>query len=245
MGLASFVLVHGSWHGGWCWRRLRALLEGEGHRVACPDLPAHGSDRTSPFRTTLGSYSACVRAAARSMEEPTFVVGHSMGGFASAQAVADEPHLFRGLLYLCAFVPLSGDRLLPLHRRDQDSLVGASTRWGWRGVVVRQGCARELFYGDCEPQVAAEAASLLRPDPYRPAFERCRWSGELAVPQGYLECTHDRAISIAYQREMASRAGVDVVGSMSCAHSPFLSAPQELAAHVVRFAERVRRPSGS
>ena len=230
--------MHGSWHGGWCWERLRPLLEAEGHPVLTPDLPAHGSDRTPLWLATLRGYSATIQAAARSMEEPPIVVGHSMGGFASAQAVADAPQLFRGLVHLCAFAPLSGDRLLSLHRSDPGSHVGRSTRWGSRGIAVRPERATELFYADCDPRAAADAISRLRPDPYPPGLVRCRFPSSFsAVPQGYIECTQDRAISIGYQRAMAARARVETIASMEASHSPFLSAPAELAQHLIRYSE--------
>jgi pimeloyl-ACP methyl ester carboxylesterase len=45
--MASFVLVHGSWHGGWCFDAVKALLEAEGHEVIAPDLPGMGGDEAA------------------------------------------------------------------------------------------------------------------------------------------------------------------------------------------------------
>lgn len=235
--MASFVLVHGSWHGAWCWQHLRQRLEAEGHALAVPDLPAHGDDRRSPFRVSLASYSSAVRRAAASLAEPAVVVGHSMGGMAVSQAVADAPGLFRAMVYLAAFVPLPGDRLTSLAGSDPGSLVRSSTRFGIRGLRVRPECATELFYGDCRADTAAWAASLLRPDPYPPMFNRFRCEDPVTVPRGYIECTQDRAISLTHQREMAARAGVGIVATMETSHSPFLSAVDDLARHLTRFSE--------
>src|SRR5918996_1523905 len=40
--MATFVLVHGAWHGGWCWRHVRHLLEKSGHQVHAPSLTGLG-----------------------------------------------------------------------------------------------------------------------------------------------------------------------------------------------------------
>jgi pimeloyl-ACP methyl ester carboxylesterase len=54
--MATFVLIHGAWHGAWCWERVAPLLVAEGHRVLAPDLPGMGADRckhgSDPLSTT-------------------------------------------------------------------------------------------------------------------------------------------------------------------------------------------------
>jgi pimeloyl-ACP methyl ester carboxylesterase len=37
--MSTYVLIHGAWHGGWCWEKVKSLLEQAGHRVLTPDLP--------------------------------------------------------------------------------------------------------------------------------------------------------------------------------------------------------------
>ena len=65
--MASFSLVHGAWHGGWCWDPVRAELEARGHDVHTPDLPCE--DGTAG----VDEYAAAVPPA-------DVVVGHSLGG---------------------------------------------------------------------------------------------------------------------------------------------------------------------
>lgn len=235
--MASFVLVHGSWHGAWCWKHLRRRLEDDGHRVVAPDLPAHGDDGASPCRVTLADYSTAVRRAAAALDEPAVVVGHSMGGMAVSQAITDSPGLFRAVAYLCAFVPLEGDRLVSLARGDSDTLLQDGIRFGARGMTVRPELTAELFYGDCDAETAEWAASRLRPDPYLPLLNRYRGTRPSSIASAYIECTHDRAISVGWQRAMAARARVEIFASMETSHSPFLSAPDELARHLVRLSE--------
>lgn len=54
--MSTFVLIHGGWHGGWCWYKVMALLEKHGHTVVAPDLPSHGRDRTPLSAVSLQGY---------------------------------------------------------------------------------------------------------------------------------------------------------------------------------------------
>ena len=58
--MAVFVLIHGAWHGGWCWDELSARLERLGHRVIAPDLPGMGADRTPLEQVTLALWGRFV-----------------------------------------------------------------------------------------------------------------------------------------------------------------------------------------
>lgn len=226
--MASFVLVHGAWHGGWCWDRVAPLLREAGHEVVAPDLPSHGGDPRSPLLIGLGDYSQRVRDAARACREPAIAVGHSLGGLSISQAAADEHALFSDVIYLCAFAPLHGDTVAGLARRDRESLVPRVTRRSMRGVGIASAGTDEVFFADCSPEDATWAASKLCVNPLRPLISR--FKGDLrGVRRGYIECIDDRAISVERQRAMAERAGVDIVASMQTSHSPFLSQPKELA----------------
>jgi pimeloyl-ACP methyl ester carboxylesterase len=50
--MSTYVLIHGAWHGGWCWNKVVPLLQQAGHRILAPDLPGHGQDTTSLFAIT-------------------------------------------------------------------------------------------------------------------------------------------------------------------------------------------------
>lgn len=78
--MASFSLVHGSWHGGWCWDLVRVELEAHGHVVHAPDLPCED------VAAGVAEYAAAVPAA-------DIVVGHSLGGF-TIPLVEARTHVF-------------------------------------------------------------------------------------------------------------------------------------------------------
>ena len=83
--MSTFVLVHGAFHGAWCWYKVIAGLEAAGHRAIAPDLPGHGLDRTPMETCTLDRYVSTVVAAIEAAEEPVVLVGHSLGGVTVSQ----------------------------------------------------------------------------------------------------------------------------------------------------------------
>ena len=80
--MATYVLVHGAWHGAWCWNKVAPLLEAKGHTVVAPDLPGHGDDDTPRAGVTLESYAKKVADVVSAQDEKVILVGHSMGGIA-------------------------------------------------------------------------------------------------------------------------------------------------------------------
>jgi pimeloyl-ACP methyl ester carboxylesterase len=112
--MATFVLVHGAWHGGWCWKRVATLLRQAGHDVHTPTLTglgerAHLMSPSIDLQTHVQDVLGLLRC-----EELTEIVlcGHSYGGMVIT-AVADlVPERVRSLVYLDAFVPDDGTSLL-------------------------------------------------------------------------------------------------------------------------------------
>lgn len=230
--MASYLLVHGAWHGAWCWRSVEKLLRARGHEVCAIDLPGHGDDATPSYRITLGSYSQCVQEAAAKMSRPPLLVGHSMGGVVISQAAADAPGLCAGLIFVCGIIPVEGESIRGLVSMDKDSLLRTSVGFSTRGYHVKPSAAQALFYGECSPTDAQAATARLCSDPLLPLIQRHTVRHPLLVPKGYIESIHDRTITVEHQRAMASRCRFDLRASIAADHSPFLSAPRELAEHL-------------
>ena len=76
--MATNLLIHGAWHGGWAWENVKTLLSEKGHTVLTPDLPGHGSD-TTPFQDmTMKAYIQSVASLLAKQAEPVILVGHSL-----------------------------------------------------------------------------------------------------------------------------------------------------------------------
>jgi pimeloyl-ACP methyl ester carboxylesterase len=234
--MASFVLVHGAWHGAWCFDRLGTALAARGHRVSAPDLPGHGDDRTPAQSVTLDSYVARVGEALARQPEPAFLLGHSMGGMVIAQAGEAHAPRVRALIYLCAFLPRDGESLGNLAIQ---SAVTPNLRHDRAAGVVRfdPAGAREAFYEDCPDADVAAASARLCPQPVMPWTQPVvLGSRYAALPRHYIECTQDRAIPIDEQRRMHA-ASPCRVHTLEASHSPFLSQPDALARLLDRIAK--------
>ena len=79
--MASYVLIHGAWHGAWCWDKVVPLLQQQGHTAVAIDLPAHGKDLTPLTKVSLQRYADKICQAVSQQPEPVILVGHSLGGY--------------------------------------------------------------------------------------------------------------------------------------------------------------------
>jgi pimeloyl-ACP methyl ester carboxylesterase len=151
------------------------------------------------------------------------------------EAAAREPALFDALVYVCAFLPLRGESLMSLGRTDT-GLVPVAARWGLGTITIRPERATAAFYDGCAPADALAATARLCPTPILPIFQGVSAPPPREIPLGYVECTRDRAITIDLQRRMHRRFRMARVVTMEADHSPFLGAPEELAAELSALA---------
>ncbi|MFN3274924.1 MAG: alpha/beta fold hydrolase [Paracoccus sp. (in: a-proteobacteria)] len=218
--MARIVLIHGAWHGGWCWDAVADRLRAMGHAVDAPDMPGGAA--------TLADCGAVVG------EGPALLVGHSLGGMVIEALAARAT----ALVHLCSYLPRPGDSLAALDR------MGGMPRNGPRNwprddqgrLLMPPEAAREMLYHDCPPPEVARALARLRPQPTGPMREPLP-GPRIALPRHYILCRNDRAIAPGLQQAMLARAPVDQVHARDWGHSPFLSAPGELA----RLLDRIAR----
>ncbi|MEE4361442.1 MAG: alpha/beta fold hydrolase [Pseudomonadales bacterium] len=228
-----FVLVHGAWHGGWCWDRLTPLLEAGGASVTAPDLPGAGADETAVEAIDLELYAEHVERWIRELDRPVELVGHSMGGAVISRVAERLPQYLTGLTYLCAFLPRDGESLGQLGAEDADTQLNAALHAGTTAGTLELDAedARRIFYHDCPAADAELALARLRPQPVAPlrapvVLSTAAWG---SVPRAYVLCTEDRAVSPAQQRRMLERVPCDPVIELATGHSPFHAAPERLA----------------
>ena len=105
--MATFVLVHGAWHGGWCWGPLELALRGGGHDVTSPTLTGLGerSHLASPDIVPDTHVLDIVNHIKWEDLEDVILVGHSYGGVIITGVAGRLPERIRALVYLDAIVP--------------------------------------------------------------------------------------------------------------------------------------------
>ncbi|GIV80636.1 MAG: hypothetical protein KatS3mg050_5030 [Litorilinea sp.] len=242
--MGTYVLIHGSWHGGWCWDRVKPLLEKQGHRVMAPDLPGHGQDHTPVAEITLQRFVDRVCQVLDAQPEPVILVGHSMGGIVITQTSEARPDKIQALVYLCAFLPRNGESLLQLAQQDQETLILPNLiideAQGY--LAVKEEAIPEVFYQDCSPKDVAWAQARLAPqEALTPVATPVEISEDRfgRIPRVYIACLRDQALGPSLQRQMYTATPCREVYSLNTGHSPFLSAPEALTAHLLAVAEMV------
>ncbi len=237
----TLVLVHGAWHGSWCWERLLPYLEERGIAACTVDLPSVS------HRVGLREDAAAVRAAIESIAGPVALCGHSYGGMVISLAAArrssavpsrSDPAPGRPgapsrrpgdrvtrLIYLCAFMPeerqslvaIGGDRHAPWIQMLADDMT-----------LPDLSRAGEVFYNDCDAATREWAIARLQPQcnaAFVTPVARPAWR---EIPSTYIVCARDGAMPPDLQRSLfAPRTGRTL--ELDAGHSPFLSQPRALA----------------
>ncbi|MGZ6953388.1 MAG: alpha/beta hydrolase [Acidimicrobiia bacterium] len=221
MTTATVVLVHGAWHGAWCWEPVVAGLVALDVPAVAVDLPGHGVDR-APV-TDLHGHGDAVRAALGTVDGPVVLVGHSYGGAAITDA-GTHPNV-RRLVYVSAFCLDAHETVM-----TNDLAGGAGSDLEQAIVVHDDGTAtidperaRVPFYDDCDPTAAAAAVAQLSPELLTGFGQQPRAVAWRERPSTFALCSADRAVTPELQRNLAARC--DDVVTWPTSHSPFLSRP--------------------
>src|SRR4051794_6397705 len=204
--MAIFILVHGSWHGGWCWDSVAMLLAGSGHVVHAPDLAGLGDDRSDLAGITLAGWRDQIVALLDAAEEPVVLVGHSRGGIVISEAAEARPEKIARLVYVAAFLLRDGESISRTMRADGSSLILPNLIVFEDGIssIVRREALAETFYGDCTAAEIAAATSRLRPEPVLPNRTPVHVTAECfgRVRRAYIATAADRAVPPALQHRM-------------------------------------------
>jgi hypothetical protein len=134
--MSSFVLVHGGWHGAWCWDRVTPILTGHGHEVATPTLTGLG-DRAAEATPDVGIdvHAADVVEAVRAARPPVILVVHSYAGAPAEAAAPRVADLLARIVHLDSFALADGEAIGDVFPRpilDAIRAQAAETGDGWR-----------------------------------------------------------------------------------------------------------------
>ncbi|MCW5746280.1 MAG: alpha/beta fold hydrolase [Alphaproteobacteria bacterium] len=230
--MATFLLIHGACHGGWCWEKVVPLLEARGHKALAPDLPGSGEDRDMPITAiSLARYVDSVSKILDKETEPPILVGHSLGGLTITHAAEARRRKVRALVYLTALLPPAGMSGRDVTSREPDTLIRRSLEYSpdGRSYTFKRANVPALFYNDCDPDDVYRAMARLRPQAAAIATTPMVYTEERfgSVPRWYIECLRDNALTLSLQRWMLQQTPCKVL-TLDSGHSPFLSMPETL-----------------
>jgi pimeloyl-ACP methyl ester carboxylesterase len=244
-----FILIHGGFHGAWCWDRVVPELRQLGHEALALDLPGHG-ERAAERPAT---YRERIQPILDALQPGDVLVGHSGGGYDNAVAANEAPEKVGHMVFLAAGLPIEGKSVVEATggavEAGADGEVRATRLMDDAGGMLRfirplpdgtmawhslEG-ARTFFYHDCDDATVAWAFSKLSPGISPFPGEKLHlprlWAAQ--PPRSYIRCLQDRSKPLAMSQEVVRRLGVEEL-TIDASHSPFLSKPAELAALFVR-----------
>lgn len=240
--MATFLMIHGAWHGGWCFEPLRPLLEDRGHVLIAPSLPGMDGGNVQASAVTLDLWAAFVADLARQQREPVILCGHSRGGIVISSVAEQAPECVSGLVYITAFMLPRGQSLRGFQTEAPNLAFSAALRPTADGSAIRfePGAAAELLYHRCTEAVRRDAARRLVPEPAQPLVTPLSLGATRfgRVPRHYIECSDDRALLLVRQRAMQTLLPCSSVATLDSDHSPFLSCPEALVRALVQIEGR-------
>jgi pimeloyl-ACP methyl ester carboxylesterase len=228
---STFVLVHGAWHGGWCWSRVAARLRERGHAVYTPTLTGLGERRhlISP-QVNLDTHVEDVVNLLQFEElERVVLVGHSYAGIVISGVADRVPQRLRQLVYLDALLLEPGKSLFS----DFPPAVVEQRLKAIRETGGGVGAAAALppsAFGVKDPADAAWVARHLTPQPVGTYLQPLLLKAPLGngLPKTYIECTGD---PIATLEPTKARVRADAgwqLRTLATGHDAMVTAPAAL-----------------
>lgn len=236
--VTPILLVHGAWHGAWCWASLQSELDRRGIPSQAVDLPGHGVSTASP--ADLHTDAQLVADILIATSDPPVLVGHSYGGAVITEAAARANGRVAHLVYLAAFALDEGETVMSL----TTSLPPAETLLGGAMTMLDDGTAVLLdvesaaaaLYGSCPPAAVAAAFPRLCAQPLATFTQPITGAPRASVPSTYVRCLQDKAVAPAHQAVMAERCTTSI--DLDTDHSPFMSMVSETADILERLSRR-------
>ncbi|WCJ20112.1 methyl esterase 17 [Euphorbia peplus] len=239
-GGVEFVLVHGIGGGGWCWYKIRCLMENSGYKVTCIDLKGAGIDPSDPDSIlSFDDYNKPLLDFLSFLpdNQQVILVGHSAGGLNITQASYKFGKKIKLAVYVAATMLKLG------FRTDQDVQHGVPNLSAYGEVYelgfgqgsdqpptsakVKKQLQREIIYQMSPPEDCTLASMLLRPGPIQ-ALQSAKFEEEekeVEVDRVYIKTEHDNVVTLEQQDAMIKMWPPSQVYALNSDHSPFFSSP--------------------
>ena len=228
MSSKTFVLVHGAWHGGWCWCRVADRLRARGDIVFTPTLTGLGErahllhpniDLSLHVADVLGLIK-CERL------NNIVLVGHSYGGFVISGVAEAVTNKISSIVFLDAFIPDNGESVLDVVQPAVQDVVQDVLDRGDTTVPVRDAAAFKVNEKD-----RAWVDSLATPQPIGTMTEKIKLTGvrERVATKTYIRAAGYPNVSFdkAYARTKADRSWRTY--EVPCGHDVMIDEPDRLA----------------
>jgi pimeloyl-ACP methyl ester carboxylesterase len=234
----TYILVHGAWHGAWCWNKVIPLLQANGNTAIAIDLPGHGTNAGHTLDINLDDYVNAVMTAANDQKGQVILVGHSMAGIVISQTAEKlGSEKVSTLIYLDAFLPKNGESLFGLVEATLKHLTPDSRKPALVGNIITSDdhktnsinteMAADIFYHDCSEEDKKFALARISKEPIVPLATPLRLTDDVygVIPKYYILCTESRDMDKTF---LSTNMPCVKVYKLASSHSPFFSIPEKL-----------------
>lgn len=230
--MATYVLVHGGGHGGWCYQRVARILRSAGHEVHAPTLTglgerAHLLDGAVDLHRHIEDVAAVLHY--EDLRD-VILVGHSYGGMVITGAADRAAGRVGRLVYLDAATPVNGQSLLDVAGPIIEAVRPLGRVIDGIELVLWPAPDAGLLYGVTDPDDLAWMAERLTPHPWKCFAQRLDLRHEdalWAIPQYHIVCTSTLATRDPAQMARARAEGR--LWDIDTGHDLMLSEPQKVA----------------
>jgi len=243
--LAKFVLIHGMFHGAWCWDRLLPELAARGHGTIVPNLAGCAGDPTPATDCTLERWAGDVAALIAAQDEPVIVVGHSRGGLVASQVAENAAEQVAASVYLAAVLIPGGTAMGGMADLLEQSgytygMADFPVAFSADGLYLLPPDADAWFHEGYSAADRAWSQARVAPEPALALGAPLRLSAERygRIPRFYIETVQDRIMPLATQRALVMLNPPVEVLTLDTGHMPIVTHPAELADMLDAIARR-------
>jgi pimeloyl-ACP methyl ester carboxylesterase len=239
-----FVLLHGAWHGGWCWDGVIKGLEKEGHTAEAPTLPGHRKEDDRSI-VRFEDYVERIAQVLQRQASPVVLVGHSSAGFLMQAAVPKVPEKVSHLIFVNAFILPDGKRQFDLVPPEaSEAMTAAAKASNDNSVPVMEDFVRNMLMAGETSDLQDALISQLVPQPLAlfttPVYTRK--FDALEIPKSVVFCKGDVSLPPGAYLGMSSGLGkynlVEVEGS----HEALFTNPGVVVEGIQKAVEVQRGP---
>ena len=237
--MANYLLVHGAWHGGWCWKRVSPLLRAEGHEVFTPTLTGLG-EREHLMSADIG-LDTHIRDVLGVLEyedlHDVILVGHSYGGMVITGAADKAAERIAHLVYLDAFVPEDGKALVDYQPPEFLQMFRERTRTEGEGFKLPCVIPAEAF-GLTNEQDLAWVRPRLNPHPLKTKLDAVRLANPKAaqIPRTFVYCNNPAVGPFGQFAERLKKDESWRYVELPTGHDSMITAPKDVAALLLKLA---------
>jgi pimeloyl-ACP methyl ester carboxylesterase len=223
----TFVLVHGAWHGGWCWRRVSDLLEKKGHKVFTPTMTGLGerSHLIDPKVNLATHITDIVNVIKWENLNDIVLVGHSYGGAIISGVAEQVPESIGSIVFLDAFVPETGDSLATKASQPVREAIAAAVQ---RGDTTMKAVPAAVFRVNEKDRAWVDAKCT--PHPMATLTDQITLTGarEKVAKKTYIRAKGYPSVPFDGYQEKLKAASAWRSYEMPCGHDAMVDMPDRL-----------------